>query len=83
MLIFYCGIYETGKLATLLRQADGQLYTNFLEKVLRYAKLFNGQNLRITTSILFLKLSEVEPTLTQNTITLLSTYGSPEKNEWE
>jgi hypothetical protein len=82
MLVFYCGIYETGKLVGLL-QSEAQLYSNFHEKLFKYARLFNGSNLRIVTSIFFLKLTEVDPALSKQSVSLISSYGNLETNEWE
>lgn len=83
MLVFYCGIYESEKLVGLLRHSDGKLYTDFHEKLFKYSRLFNGENLRIVTSIFFLKLTEIDPSLSKQTHSLVTSYGSLETNEWE
>lgn len=75
MLVYYCGIYETARLIHLLKEGHNTLYTDFMDKLLKYARLFNGQNLRVITSILLLKMSEVDGSLSTKIAALLNIYG--------
>jgi hypothetical protein len=38
-------------------KSEGNLFNNFLEKLYKYAQLFQGEHLKIITSIFYLKIT--------------------------
>lgn len=68
----------------ILKSKSAELYEKFVDKLIRYAALFQGPYLKVITSLALLNLCEIDKTKIQPVIELISSYGnSMQSEEWE
>jgi len=60
----------------LIRGKSTELYERFIDKLVRYAALFQGPNLKVITSIVLLNIAELDPSKLTSVIELISSYGN-------
>ena len=85
MLPYYTFINDSSIGVNIIKSSSTQLYDDFMNKLMRYATLFQGPNLKGITSHVLLNICEVDPAQIKPVFELISTYGGKgmETDEWE
>lgn len=60
LLPYYTFINDPRLGVNILRSKSIQLYEDFIHKLLRYASLFQGSNLKVITSNVLLNICEID-----------------------
>jgi len=75
LLPYYTFINDPRLGVNLMKSRSQQFYDDFLNKIIRYATLFQGPNLKIMTSHVLLNICEVDPLQIKPVFELISSYG--------
>ena len=68
----------------IIKSKSIQLYEDFIKKLIRYAALFQGANLKVITSHVLLNICEIDPKQIKPVFELISSFGDTmETDEWE
>ncbi len=85
LLPFYTFINNPTIGVNIIKSRSTQLYDDFMNKLMRYAALFQGPNLKVVTSHVLLNICEVDPIQINKVFELISSFGTKamETDEWE
>jgi hypothetical protein len=84
LLPYYSLLNEPAFAMNILKAKSAELYEKFVDKLIRYAALFQGPYLKVITSLALLNVCEIDKTKMQPVIELISSYGnSMQSEEWE
>ena len=84
LLPYYTLVNDTAFGLNIIRGKSIELYENFINKLIRYAALFQGPNLKVITSIVLLNIAELDLSKLNSVIELISSYGNTmQTEEWE
>ncbi len=64
----------------IIKSKSPELYEAFITKLIRYAALFQGQHLKVITSIVLLNICELDNLKIQPVLELISSYGNTMEN---